>query len=117
MNIDSAVPIFESLASPVRLAIYRLLVKAGPDGLVAGRIAAELALPANNASFHLKALTQAGLLAVSQEGRYLRYRASLATMTGLIDFLTAECCSGLPAACGIDSLQPDCKPAAAHQPD
>ncbi len=101
MNSHTAVPIFESLSSPVRLDIYRLLVKAGPDGLVAGRIAADLDLPASNASFHLKALTQSGLLAVTQEGRYLRYRAHMAVMAELIAFLTDECCQGQPALCGV----------------
>ena len=67
MNSEAAVLVFESLSSPVRLAIYRLLVKAGPSGLVAGQIASDQGLAANNASFHLKALTQAGLIAAEAE--------------------------------------------------
>ena len=90
---------FEALASGVRLDIYRLLVKNAPDGLVAGEIAALLALPPNNLSFHLKALTQAGLLSVGQEGRYQRYRANLTIMQELIVYLTAECCAGHPEHC------------------
>lgn len=101
MNSETALPIFESLSSPVRLDIYRLLVKTGPDGLVAGAIADALALPASNASFHLKALAGSGLLAVEQEGRYLRYRARMGVMNQLIDFLTAECCQGQPGLCGV----------------
>ena len=91
--------IFESLASSVRLDVYRLLVKNAPDGLVAGEIATLLALPPTNLSFHLKALTQAGLLSVVQEGRYQRYRANLSIMQELIDYLTAECCAGHPEHC------------------
>jgi len=77
MDKKLATTIFESLASGVRLDVFRLLVKNAPNGLVAGEIAALLALPATNLSFHLKALTQAGLLNVTQEVRYQRYRANL----------------------------------------
>jgi ArsR family transcriptional regulator len=94
MDKKIATTIFESLASGVRLDVYRLLVKNAPNGLVAGEIAARLALPATNLSFHLKALTQAGLLSVEQEGRYQRYRANLSIMQELIIYLTAECCTG-----------------------
>lgn len=106
MNKSNATQIFESLSSGIRLDIYRLLVKAGPDGLVAGDIAAALALPPNNTSFHLKILTQAGLLSVTQEGRFQRYRANMRLMTELIDYLTAECCKGNPDQCADLSLPP-----------
>ena len=99
MDKQLATTIFESLASGVRLDVYRLLVKNAPNGLVAGEIAALLALPPTNLSFHLKALTHAGLLGVVQEGRYQRYRANLAVMQELIAYLTAECCTGRPEQC------------------
>jgi ArsR family transcriptional regulator len=104
MNKLAAILIFESLSSGIRLDIYRLLVKAGPDGLVAGDIATALALPPNNTSFHLKTLTQAGLLSATQEGRFQRYRANMGVMTELIDYLTAECCTGNPDQCADLSL-------------
>lgn len=94
MDKQIATTLFESLASGIRLDIFRLLVKHAPTGLVAGEIAALLALPPTNLSFHLKAMTHAGLLNVTQEGRYQRYRANLTVMQALIDYLTAECCSG-----------------------
>lgn len=94
-----AITIFESLASSVRLDIYRLLVVHAPAGLVAGEIAGLLALPSTNLSFHLKAMTHAGLVNVTQEGRYQRYRANLAIMQELIVYLTAECCAGHPELC------------------
>jgi ArsR family transcriptional regulator, arsenate/arsenite/antimonite-responsive transcriptional repressor len=94
-----AIAIFETLASGVRLDVYRLLVKAGADGMVAGGISAALHLPPANLSFHLRAMTQSGLLTVEQEGRFLRYRADLALMAGLVDYLTAECCAGHPEIC------------------
>ena len=99
MDKKLATTIFESLASGVRLDVFRLLVKNAPNGLVAGEISTLLALPPTNLSFHLKALTQAGLLNVTQEGRYQRYRANLAVMQELIVYLTAECCTGHPEQC------------------
>ena len=111
MDTSSAVKIFESLSSGIRLEIYRLLVRTGPAGLVAGEIGAALALPPTNLSFHLKALTQSQMLSVVQEGRFLRYRANLALMQDLIAYLTAECCSGHPELCA-DLCQPQaCAPA------
>ncbi len=94
MKTQTATKIFESLSSGIRLDIFRLLIKHGPEGLVAGQIAAELDLPNTNLSFHLKALTQAELLSVEQEGRFLRYRANISLMLHLITYLTEECCTG-----------------------
>jgi ArsR family transcriptional regulator len=99
MDTLSATTVFESLASAVRLDIYRLLVKTGPDGLVAGEIGSALAVPPTNLSFHLKALTHAQLVSVVQEGRFQRYRANLALMQTLIAYLTEECCAGQPEQC------------------
>lgn len=94
-----ATSIFESLASGIRLDVYRLLVKAGPQGLVAGEIGTALDVPPTNLSFHLKALAHAQLVSVMQEGRYQRYRPNLALMQQLIGYLTAECCAGHPEQC------------------
>ena len=102
MEKRAAINIFESLASPVRLEAFRLLVKQGSTGLVAGEIAAALEIPPANLSFHLKALTQARLVIVEQEGRFQRYRADIAMMQDLIAYLTDECCAGQPSAC-LDS--------------
>jgi ArsR family transcriptional regulator len=99
MNKSAATAIFESLSSGVRLDVYRLLVKAGPDGLVAGRISSALDIPPANLSFHLKAMTQAGLLGVEQEGRFQRYRANLDSMLQLVAYITDECCGGHPELC------------------
>ncbi len=99
MDTLSATTVFESLASAVRLDIYRLLVKTGPEGLVAGEIGSALTVPPTNLSFHLKALTHAQLVSVVQEGRFQRYRANLALMQTLIAYLTEECCAGQPEQC------------------
>lgn len=95
----TATTIFESLSSGVRLDVFRLLVKMGTEGMVAGEIASTLDVPPTNLSFHLKALTQAGLLTVEQEGRYQRYRANIPLMLDLIAYLTEECCAGHPEQC------------------
>jgi DNA-binding transcriptional ArsR family regulator len=109
MDKQLATTLFESLASGIRLDIFRLLVKHAPTGLVAGEIATLLALPPTNLSFHLKAMTYAGLLNVTQEGRYQRYRANLAVMQALIGYLTAECCAGSPEHCfDADKASPCC---------
>lgn len=97
----TALAAFECLSAGLRLDIYRLLVKHAPDGLVAGEIATTLAVPPSNLSFHLKALTHAQLLGVTQEGRYQRYRAEMALMDALIGYLTAECCAGHPERCFV----------------
>ena len=100
MNTQSAVPVFEALSSAARLDIYRLLVKTGPQGLVAGEIGSALGIAPTNLSFHLKAMAYAQLVSVVQEGRYQRYRANLALVQTLIAFLTEECCAGHPEQCG-----------------
>ncbi len=101
MEKEQAIRIFESFSSGVRLDIYRLLVRESPAGLVAGQIGAALGLASNKASFHLKEMTYAGLLTVTAEGRFQRYRAQLALVQDLIAFLTAECCAGHPDRCFI----------------
>ena len=106
MDPRIAITVVESLASRVRVDVYRLLVRKGPAGLVAGEIAAALDLLATNASFHLKALTQVGLLTVEQEGRFQRYRANLPLLVDLIGYLTEECCSGHPEQCQIPGVRP-----------
>lgn len=99
MEKTTATTVFESLSSGLRLDVFRLLVKKGTQGMVAGEIATTLDVPPTNLSFHLKALTQSGLLTMEQEGRFLRYRANLVLMLDLIAYLTEECCSGHPEQC------------------
>jgi len=116
MEKHVALAVFESLSSGVRLDIYRLLVEHAPDGMVAGEIAATLDLPPTNLSFHLKALLQAGLASVEQEGRFQRYRANLPLMQELIAYLTAECCSGRPELCADSHAPKRAKSAQASAP-
>lgn len=99
MQQKTATHIFEALSSGIRLDIFRLLIKHGAQGLVAGQIASELNIPSTNLSFHLKALAQAQLLSAEQEGRFQRYRANIPLMLEVIAYLTAECCSEYPEQC------------------
>jgi ArsR family transcriptional regulator len=99
MKKNTATAIFESLSSTVRLDVFRLLVKLGTEGMVAGEIAIKLDLPPTNLSFHLKALAHAGLVTAEQEGRYQRYRANIPLMAELIGYMTDECCFGNPDQC------------------
>ncbi|HET9047357.1 MAG TPA: metalloregulator ArsR/SmtB family transcription factor [Chiayiivirga sp.] len=115
MKKSTATTIFESLSSGLRLDVYRLLVRMGAGGLVAGEIASTLDVPPTNLSFHLKALTQAGLLSVEAEGRFQRYRANIPLMLDLITYLTEECCAGHPEQCEGMRASPCCSDAAAPQ--
>ncbi len=99
MKTENASSLFEALSSDIRLEIFRLLVKHAPDGLVAGDIANQLNIPANNLSFHLKNLTHSGMVSMEKEGRFLRYRASIPLMLDLIAYLTEECCQGNTGKC------------------
>lgn len=99
MDKTAVLQAFEALSSGIRLDVFRLLVVAGREGRVAGDIASTLDLPATNLSFHLKTLTQSGLLSVEQEGRYQRYRANIPLMVQVIAYLTDNCCAGHPEDC------------------
>jgi ArsR family transcriptional regulator, arsenate/arsenite/antimonite-responsive transcriptional repressor len=100
METDRAVGALGALAQSTRLAIFRLLVTVGPDGLAAGVIGERLGLPPATLSFHLKELGHAGLVEARPSGRYVIYSADFAAITGLIDFLTENCCGGRSCAPG-----------------
>jgi len=99
METKTATTIFEVLTSEDRLAIFRLLVKYAPDGLVAGEIARMLGIPKTNLSFHLKNIVHSGLASRERQGRNTRYKANIPLMLETIAYLTAECCSGRPEQC------------------
>lgn len=91
MDRSSALKVFESLGSNLRLDVFCLLVQAGEEGRVAGEIADALGIPATNLSFHLKAMLQAELVTVRQEGRFLRYRANVPHMLRVLAFVMENC--------------------------
>jgi DNA-binding transcriptional ArsR family regulator len=99
METKTAVAIFEVLTSEARLAIFRLLVKHAPEGLVAGEIARRLGMAKTNLSFHLKNIVHSGLASMERQGRHTRYKANIPLMLETIAYLTAECCAGNPKQC------------------
>lgn len=94
----TAVRSLGALAQEHRLASYRLLVQAGPNGLSAGVIAESIGLPASSMSFHLAQLANAGLVTQRRQSRSIFYAADFSAMNGLMAYLTENCCGG--AACG-----------------
>lgn len=84
-----------ALAQEHRLAAFRLLVQAGPDGLAAGALAEGVSVPASSMSFHLAQLSHAGLVTQRRQGRSLIYSADYAAMGGLMAYLTENCCGGV----------------------
>lgn len=93
MKSEDVVIALGALAQESRLAIYRLLVKRGPDGYSPTDLVEKIGIPAPTLSFHLKELQRAGLITSRREARFLYYSANFARMRGLIGFLTEKCCS------------------------
>lgn len=105
MNNQDVVAALAALAQESRLSVYRLLVKRGPDGFAAGEIGAQLDIPGPTLSFHLKELSQAGLVTARKESRYIYYAANFERMNGLLAYLTENCC-GLGVEC-IPACEPN----------
>ena len=98
METKRTVQALSALAQESRLAIFRLLVQAGPEGLAAGTIGEKLDLPPATLSFHLAGLTRAGLARSRQDGRFVIYSADFQTMNQLVGYLTENCCGGRSCA-------------------
>jgi ArsR family transcriptional regulator len=94
MEIKDIIAALAALAQESRLAVFRLLVQTGPEGLAASKIAETLDMPPSSLSFHLKELMHAGLITQTRSGRSLIYAADFGTMNGLLGFLTENCCGG-----------------------
>jgi ArsR family transcriptional regulator, arsenate/arsenite/antimonite-responsive transcriptional repressor len=99
MEIKSAVAGLAALAQETRLAVFRLLVEAGPAGIAPGVIGEKLGVPAATLSFHLKTLTQGGLITARQNGRFIYYAVAFERVAALMSFLTHNCCRGMPEEC------------------
>jgi DNA-binding transcriptional ArsR family regulator len=107
MDGQQAVTALAALAHDTRLAVYRLLVQRGPDGLSAGSIARTLGLPPSSLTFHLQQLAHAGLVTQRRLSRQLFYAADFAVMNALMAYLTENCCGA-----GIALCAPVCCPGA-----
>ena len=99
METDDAVKTLGALSQATRLTIFRRLVQAGPSGLPVGEIGESLDVSPATLSFHLKEITNAGLIQARHEGRFIFYSANYARMNTLIEFLTENCCTRDGVAC------------------
>ncbi|TAD73941.1 MAG: ArsR family transcriptional regulator [Sphingomonadales bacterium] len=112
MQPDLVIRALGALAQEHRLAVFRLLVQAGAEGIPAGVLAERLGVPPSSMSFHLTQLANAGLVTQRRESRSIIYSANYAAMNGVMSYLTENCCGGVPcddaAICG---LTPDRKSA------
>jgi len=106
MESTQAVAALAALAQEHRLAVFRLLVQSGPQGMPAGQVADALALAPNTLSFHFDRLRVAGLVTVRREGRSMIYAARFEAMNALLGFLTENCCQGAADACAPTTCAP-----------
>ena len=95
-----AVDALGALAHETRLSVFRMLVKAGPAGMIAGAIAEHCGVPPSTMSHHLATLERAGLVQSERESRLIHYRANFSGMRRLLTFLMQDCCQGAPEMCG-----------------
>ncbi|WP_404304691.1 ArsR/SmtB family transcription factor [Neorhodopirellula lusitana] len=99
MKLNEAVVALSALAQESRLAVFRLLVKAGDEGYAAGEIAQKLGIPSATLSFHLKELAHAGLVNSRKDGRFIIYSMNSQGINCLMGFLIEDCCEGRPELC------------------
>ena len=105
MKTNEAIKALAALAQETRIGVYRLLVRQGPEGLPASAIAEKLDLPNATFSFHVKELSQAGLVAARQSGRFIYYSANYAAMNDLVGYLTENCCIGKECSVGLTPVR------------
>ncbi len=106
MTSTQTVKALAALAHETRLAVFRMLVQAGPVGLTPGGVAETLGIAASPLSFHLKELTHAGLIAARPDGRKIYYSANFGAMNDLVAYLTDNCCGG--QACEVPNPADTC---------
>ena len=103
MKASSAIEALGALAQEHRLALFRLLVQAGEQGMPAGAIADALGVPNSSLSFHLAQLKNAGLILQERQHRSLIYRANYPAMNALVGYLMENCCGGAGCATATNS--------------
>lgn len=111
MDINDTLAALSALAQPTRIGIFQLAARHEPAGLPAGEIARQLDVPQNTLSSHLAVLTRAGLLRSERHGRSIVYRADIAALRSVTDFLLRDCCGGQTDLCPPDAPTCACVPA------
>jgi DNA-binding transcriptional ArsR family regulator len=106
MKLSEVVVGLSALAQESRLALFRLLVKRGPEGYTPGQLTDKLGVPGPTLSFHLKELQRANLIEARREGRFLYYRPNFPRMNQLLGFLTENCCVLADKECGPNCGSP-----------
>ena len=101
MKPAQVVKALSALAQPTRLALYRLLVARGPDGMAAGQVSEKLKVSPATLSFHFRTLSHAWLIESRQEGRFIYYAANYTVMNDMLAYLTENCCGGNTDACKV----------------
>jgi DNA-binding transcriptional ArsR family regulator len=113
METEEIIEALSALAQTTRIAVFRRLVVAEPDGLAAGDLSNGLGVPANTLSTHLAILARAGLVTADRRGRFVVYRADVARLGDVTLALTADCCGGRPELCPTPlpgDRRPACEP-------
>ena len=109
MESNEVIAGLAALAQESRLAVFRLLVKRGPEGYTPTQLTEKLGLPAPTLSFHLKELQRAGLIQARRAGRFLFYSPNFPHMSQLLEFLTDNCCvladKDCGPACGVPAAE------------
>lgn len=116
MESNEAVAALSALAHPHRLAVFRLLMARGAEGLTAGELAGQLGLPPSSLAFHTAQLQRSGLLHARRVQRHVFYSVDIAGTRDLLRFLSEDCCQGHPEICGFvsdDTAANCCEPSAA----
>ncbi|QDT67020.1 ArsR/SmtB family transcription factor [Calycomorphotria hydatis] len=107
-SIHQAIKCLSALAQESRLEAFRLLVRAGEQGMSAGDISDQLGIPPATLSFHLKELATTGLVQQTRHGRSIIYAIDANVIAALMDFLTQDCCQGRPELCQLEQ-RPNCR--------
>ena len=114
MKTAECLTVLGALAQETRLAVFRLLVETGPDGMTVGEIVTSVGTRPATLSFHLKELTHARLIEARQAGRFIHYSANFSRMDDLLSFLTDNCCHGDPSQCANWGLRHTATPSSPH---
>lgn len=105
MRDNQAANGFSALGNETRLAIFKRLVRAGDKGSATGQLGAALSIPPSTLAHHLDSLSRAGLITQNKTGREVISTVNYAALRSLTDYLTENCCEGLPEEIPSNNVQ------------